>query len=288
MAQQAVAQSAPQSVPQPVPLQPGFGTAWWKVLLTGILLFLLGVTVLILSGNPKLIPAVILLGNFTVPVAYVTFFYQRQHLSRLTISDMEKVFVLGGLLGIFASALLEPIFIVRLNFVTAFGVGLIEELVKILGVLIIVRHRPHDSELDGLLLGAAAGMGFAALESTGYTFVAFLQSRGSLSATVGLMLLRGFLSPAGHGTWTAIFASVLFRESRPGHFHINRSVVAAYLGVSVLHGLWDGLPGLLTTLVMPGPDVLLAELILAVVSLLILSRRWREAVRRELGRRLQR
>jgi protease PrsW len=270
-----------QAVALPIPVQSGYGTAWWKVLLTGILLFIVGIASLLLSKNIGLVPAVIMLGNFTVPVAFVTFFYQRQHLSRLTISDLGKVFVLGGLLGIFASALLEPIFVVRLNFVTAFVVGLIEEIAKILGVLVVVRHRPHNSELDGLLLGAAAGMGFAALESTGYTFVAFLLSHGSLSTTVGIMLLRGFLSPAGHGTWTAIFASILFRESRPGRFHVDGSVLIAYLGVSLLHGLWDGIPGLLAAFVSPGLDLILAELMLAALSLAILARRWREAIRRE-------
>lgn len=86
------------------------------------------------------------------------------------------------------------------------------------------RRRRHDSELDGLILGAAARMGFAALESNGYAFSAFLRSGGSLSLTVAVTLLRGLLSPVGHGTRTAILASVLFRESAAGRFHINRKV----------------------------------------------------------------
>jgi RsiW-degrading membrane proteinase PrsW (M82 family) len=64
----------------------------------------------------------------------------------------------------------------------------IEELVKILGVLLVARHRRHDLELDGLILGAAAGMGVAALESSGYAFSAFMRGGGSLSATVFVIL----------------------------------------------------------------------------------------------------
>ena len=79
-----------------------------------------------------------------------------------------------------------------------------------------------------LILGAAAGMGFASLESNGYAFVAFLQSHGSLSITVFVTLLRGLLSPLGHGTWTAILTGVLFRESAPNRFHITRRVIGAY------------------------------------------------------------
>ncbi len=272
MTEQAISQSAPS--------ERGRSGTWWRVLLAGAALFILGLIILVLTGNPNLIPAVVMLGNFTVPVAYVAFFYDRQHLSRLTLADMGKAFILGGLLGVFAASLIEPLVILQFNVGTAFLVGLIEEFVKIIGVLLVVRHRAHNSELDGLLLGAAAGMGFAALESTGYAFVAFLLSQGSLSTTVAVILLRGFLAPAGHGTWTAIFASVLFRESRPGDFHINRSVITAYLGVSILHGLWDGLPNLLAFFMARGIDFLMAQSAIAVIGFYVLWRRWREANRR--------
>src|SRR5258706_12178882 len=186
--------------------------SWWRVLLIGLLLYIIGIVILVLTGNPNLFPTVVLLGNFLVPVAYVVFFYERRYLSELTLPTTALTFFYGGVLGVFAASLLEPIFIRRLDIVTAFGVGLIEEFAKILGLLLIVRRRRHDSELDGMILGAAAGMGFAALESTGYAFTAFLLSGGSLSATVGMTLLRGLLAPLGHGTWTAILAGVLFRE----------------------------------------------------------------------------
>jgi RsiW-degrading membrane proteinase PrsW (M82 family) len=133
--------------------------------------------------------------------------------------------------------------------------------------------------MDGLILGAAAGMGFAALESNGYAFSAFMASRGSLSATVGVTLLRGVLSPVGHGTWTAILISVLFRESGPKWFRINLKVIGAYLLVVVLHGLWDGLPGLIAVLLSPGIDVFIGQALVGGVGLFILWRRWREARR---------
>jgi RsiW-degrading membrane proteinase PrsW (M82 family) len=175
--------------------------------------------------------------------------------------------------------LLEPIFIRRLDFTSTIVVGLIEEFAKILGVFVIARHRRHDAEMDGLILGAAAGMGFAALESMGYAFTAFLASGGSLSQTVVVTLLRGILSPVGHGTWTAILASVLFRESRGSHFRINFKVIGAYLFVSVLHGLWDGLPTVITSFVGSGPDVFVGEVFVGGAGLFILWLRWREARR---------
>jgi len=164
-----------------------------------------------------------------------------------------------------------------LSLSTAFGIGLIEEFAKILGVLVIARHLRHDSELDGVILGVAAGMGFAALESIGYAFSAFLRSGGSLSVTVAITLLRGLLSPVGHGTWTAILASVLFRESKASHFRLNLKVLGAYLTVAILHGLWDGLPVFMTALVLPGFDIFVAQFVVGGLGLFILWRRWREA-----------
>ncbi len=256
-------------------------SSWWRVLLIALLLYFLGLVVLTLTSNPNLFPTVVLLGSFMVPVAYVAFFYDRRHLSRLALPTIATCFVYGGVLGVFAASMLEPIFIRRLDLFSTFEVGLIEEFAKILGVLVVARHTRHNSERDGVILGAAAGMGFAALESMGYAFTAFLASGGSLSITVGVTLLRGVLSPLGHGTWTAILASVLFRESDAGRFRLNRSVLGAYLTVVVLHGLWDGLPAVMTALLFPGVDVFLGQSLVGAAGLFLLWRRWREAGRLE-------
>jgi RsiW-degrading membrane proteinase PrsW (M82 family) len=174
------------------------------------------------------------------------------------------------------------VFIRQLTFVSAFEVGLIEEFAKIIGVVVVARHHRHDSEIDGIILGGAAGMGFAALESSGYAFTAFVESGGSLSTLVLVTLLRGLLSPVGHGTWTAILASVMFREGLPDRFRLDRAVVGAYLTVVVLHGLWDGLPPLVGILLGQGLDVFISQGVVGVVGLAILWYRWREAVHRDL------
>jgi RsiW-degrading membrane proteinase PrsW (M82 family) len=252
---------------------------WLRVLLIGLLLYVVGIVALVLTGNPNLFPTVVMLGNFLVPVAFVAYFYERRELSRLSMPTTALAFLYGGLLGVLAASILEPIVIHRRSLGAAFLVGLIEEFVKILGVLVIARRRRHNAEMDGLILGAAAGMGFAALESIGYAFTAFLTSRGSLSATVAITLLRGVLSPVGHGVWTAILISVLFRESGPKHFRINLKVISAYLLVSVLHGLWDLLPSVISAFVSSGIDVFIGQAVVGGIGLFVLWRRWREARR---------
>lgn len=131
--------------------------------------------------------------------------------------------------------------------------------------------------MDGLILGAAAGMGFAALEDMCYTSSALMASGGSLSTTVGIALLRGLFSPVGHGTWIAVLVSIMSREASPAHFRITRSVLGAYLLVVAMHGTWNAGPMLMSG-AGGGPATLLPQLLAGVVGLFILSRRWREAV----------
>lgn len=258
--------------------QPSTG-AWWRILLAGFGLFILTVIVFAITGNPNLFPTVALIGNFLVPVSYVAFFYERRHMSQVTLVSTARAFFYGGVLGVLAAALLEPVFVTSLTFTSAFVVAIIEEFAKILGVLVVARHHRHDAEIDGVILGGAAGMGFAALESSGYVFTAFLDSGGSLSTLVVVTLLRGLLAPVGHGTWTAILASVMFREGSANRFRIDRSVIGAYVTVVVLHGLWDGLPPIVDALTGSGLDVLISQGGIGVAGLVILWFRWREAVR---------
>jgi RsiW-degrading membrane proteinase PrsW (M82 family) len=253
--------------------------SWLRVLLIGLLLYVVGIVILVLTGNPNLFPTVVMVGNFLGPVVFVAFFYERRELSQLSMPTTALGFLYGGLLGVLAASILEPVFIRQMSLLSIILIGVIEEFAKILGVLVLARRRRHDAEMDGLILGAAAGMGFAALESNGYAFTAFMASQGSLSATVAVTLLRGVLSPVGHGTWTAILISVLFRESGPKRFRINLKVLGAYLTVVVLHALWDGLPAVISALLSPGIDVFIGQVLVGGISLFILWRRLREARR---------
>ena len=94
---------------------------------------------------------------------------------------------------------------------------------------------------DGVVLGAAVGFGFAALESAGYAFNALFTSDGlSLLNLVETEVLRGILAPVGHGLWTAIVGGVLFGAAAGGgRLRLGWSVVGVYLVVAGLHGWWD-------------------------------------------------
>ena len=268
--------------------QPHSRWGWLRVLLLGMGLFVVTTIVMFVTGNPNLYPTVILIGNFLVPIVFVTLLYDHQHLSALSPATIARCFALGGVLGVLGVSVLEPLLIPLpsnpdqgLALSSALLVGLIEEGCKILAVVFLARRWRHTAEIDGLLLGAAVGMGFAALESTGYAFTAFLESHGQVGASIATTVLRGLLAPFGHGVWTAIFSAVLFRQSGLKHFRITGSVILTYLFVALLHGFWDGLPRVSYLDLPLGVQISVVSLVISVFGLVVLGRLWRQALRRQ-------
>jgi RsiW-degrading membrane proteinase PrsW (M82 family) len=249
------------------------GSEWLWTLLTGSGLFVAGSLLLLVTRNPNLFPTVVLIGNFLVPVVFVMFLYEHRHLSNLTPRTMLRSFTIGGALGLLGASLLEPLLLPpspgfgRLSAPGAVLVGLIEEGSKIAAVLILARRARQRTEMDGLLLGAAVGMGFAALESTGYAFTTLLASGGHIGAAVRETVIRGLLAPFEHGVWTGILAAVTFREAKGGRFRITPSVTLAFTFVVLLHALWDSLAGVFVVVIPPGIPVPLSIVVLGALGL---------------------
>ncbi len=232
--------------------------SWWRVLLLGGALWIASVVVTWLTGNFNLVPTVVLLGSFLVPVTAVIWYLDHYESPHLAGRDVLNGFMVGGVLGVLGASLLET-WLLSAGPLIFFGVGLIEEGAKLIALILVAWRISHASPRDGVVLGAAVGFGFAALESSGYALTAlFANGTGGLSlgALVQTELLRGVLAPLGHGLWTAIMGGVLFASARGGRFRISKALIATYLGVSLLHALWDSMRAvalLLTVLITASP-----------------------------------
>jgi len=220
-----------------------------KFLLIYITAFIIFLFLWNITENLNLIPALIVIGSFAVPVSMVIFFYELNTPKNISIYKTIYAVFIGGAVAILFTlvlylttgldAILGPL-----------GIGVIEELGKFAGVLFIMKkmgHQRYPYLLNALLLGSAVGAGFAAFESAGYAFNALYNSEHPEVLNFGSMFLniflRGFLSPFAHILWTAIAASAFWmireRKSLKGTVeHLRNPIKLLALSVG-LHFLWD-------------------------------------------------
>jgi hypothetical protein len=156
--------------------------------------------------------------------------------------------MMGGVLGVLGASVLEAYLLYPSPWLYV-GVGLIEEAVKLAALALLTRRLEVKSIRDGLILGATVGFGFSAFESAGYAMTSMFTENGlSLTNLVTTELVRGVLAPVGHGLWTGILGGVLFSRSTRDHFLLTRRLIVTFIGVSLLHALWDAMPGIALTL----------------------------------------
>ncbi len=249
---------------------------WLQVLIVGVVLFIASDLILRTTGNPSFSPIIILLGAFIIPVTLTVYFYG--HIRDRDISPplLANSFIFGGAIGLAAAAFLEFSTLESLNIGSLVAVGFIEESAKLIFPLVMYAMWRYRHEADGLLFGVAVGMGFAALETTGYGLTALAQSQGDIGSVEQVLLMRGLLSPAGHTAWTGLVCSVIWRErERTGHVAFNLKVIGFFLLAVLLHFGWD----LTNTLNIPAPAAWAGLFAVAAASLLLLISRYQEARR---------
>ena len=194
-------------------------------------------------GNLNFLPAMIMLGAFAVPVAILIFFLEINLFKNIPFYKVMKYFVLGGTLSLLLAILYFDIVTVgELDYMGALMVGLIEEAAKAVIVsLFLFKSKNSDYILNGLLIGAAVGAGFAAFETAGYILRYGLSSGDA--AMLQIIKLRGFLAPGGHVAWAAIEGAALmyvkgFEKLDKKHLNDKRFLLVCLIS-AVEHGIWD-------------------------------------------------
>jgi RsiW-degrading membrane proteinase PrsW (M82 family) len=230
-------------------------TNWAKPwLFSRMLLVSVGISVLLIIAfrtfeNPNLIPGLIFVGSFAVPVSTLIFFLEMNAPRNISIFMVMALAFLGGVTSLFLALILFD----RLDFLSsimhASAAGIIEEAAKVLVVVLIVgSFTRYKWILNGLLFGAAIGMGFAAFESSGYAFKPILAG-GGFDSIVDSIVLRGMLSPFMHIVWTANAAAALwlvkggrkFQWSMLGDMRFLRVMLSSM----ILHMIWNAEFGIL-------------------------------------------
>jgi RsiW-degrading membrane proteinase PrsW (M82 family) len=233
--------------------------AWLGVLVTGLILYVIVLRTLVHTQNPNFVPSLILLGATVVPLSFLTFARARTGRWQVPGSALVISAFFGGVIGTVVAGTLEYNTLRGLGMLPMILVAIIEESAKLIVpvILLFTIMARHERRLpsDGLVIGIASGMGFAALETMGYAFTALISSNGNIGAVEETLFLRGLTAPAGHTAWTGLTAGALWAMiASPTGKHVIE-FIATFIGAVILHTAWDTFPGLA------------AFIILAVISL---------------------
>jgi len=191
-------------------------------------------------GNPKLIPGLIMMGSLAVPLATVILFFELNVPRNVSFNRVLMLVASGGVVSLFVA--LVGFSVSDLGWLGASQAGIVEEIGKLLAVVIIARSFKGKYILNGLLFGAAVGAGFAFFESAGYAFE-FLEKSGKLDVMFDVIQVRALLTPFGHVAWTAIAAGALWRVKGDQPFQLGMLFESSFLKTMaipmLLHMAWD-------------------------------------------------
>ena len=198
-------------------------------------------------GNSNFLPIMIMLAAFAIPVSVLIFFFEINLFRNIPFYKVIKYFVLGGALSLILAIIYFTLPYFENNattqtYIGAMLIGLVEEAAKaVIVAIFLFKSKKSNYILDGLLIGAAVGAGFAAFETAGY-ILRFGLNNG-LQTMLEIIKLRGFLAPGGHVAWAAIEGAALmyvkgFDKLDKKHLNDKRFLLTCLIPV-VLHGIWD-------------------------------------------------
>jgi RsiW-degrading membrane proteinase PrsW (M82 family) len=304
--------TTPEAMEPPLPIwRRRHAVSWFFFGGLGVWLFLLLVPHVLL-GNPAVIPAWILLGSGLAAATLLFIMVRRlQPGDGVSIPVLLWAVLLGGFVSISLGSTFDSLIGVAAtdagdnpHDVGLFLAGVAEELAKIIAVVIVAWRLPRKTARGGLFVGGAVGIGFAILENLWYIGQGWAQGvedtqKLAAGATPIDTIIahpsfeaareafgRTIFDPVGHPLWTALLAAALFAGARDGRFRLTVGVVLAYLGVAVMHGVWDGNAVVWGVLFPDTPGLALLSLpvlVILVVVFALVWRAWARRINREAG-----
>lgn len=195
--------------------------------------------------------SVLILVAFVPSVLYMVWIRNTEKHSREPYGMLLKVFVYGAVLSVIFAIVLELILASLFDqniervyeylgenpsipaLVLACVIApFVEELTKALGVLKAKKRRMLVELENGIVYGAAAGLGFAATENLLYESTSYLAD--GMEAFVYTAVLRSLSSALLHATASSLVGLGIARSALQG-----KSWLPYYLGAVALHGLFN-------------------------------------------------
>ena len=258
----------PTTTPELKDVVARFPKPWvfFRMLSCSVLLYVAFLFLYVFFGNTKMLPAQLVIGAVAVPASVLCLFFEMNVVRNVSAYRVTRFVLVGGMISFLYSLF---IYLFQSDEASIFWAGPIEELGKLLAMIVIAEgsgrlrssnllgiiglpfdwlvgkgvapSKQYQWTLNGLLFGAAVGVGFAAFGTMGYAFEALIGE--GVASMQGTIFVRGMLSPFAHVVWSAICGGALWSVRGADEwrwrklFHLR---LLLFFGLaSFLHGLWD-------------------------------------------------
>lgn len=186
--------------------------------------------------NANAIPGIIFIGALVVPFSAVIFFFEVNAPRNISIFEVTKIFFIGGVASLLTTCVLYEVADIRTWTITsAMMVGIVEELGKIIVVAYYLNSVKKKYILNGLLIGAAVGAGFAVFETAGYAMRS--------DDITEIIYLRGILALGGHVAWTGLAGAAMAMVKKENlidsEIILHPKFLQFLVVVIIMHGMWD-------------------------------------------------
>ncbi len=165
----------------------------------------------------------LLTGIVGLQCAVMLLFWEMNAPRNISLIQVGKGMVIGGFLSIFFTLFFQKF----LDYENPIWAGPVEETMKLLALCFFAGNKRYPYKINGLILGAAVGTGFAILEDGGYFFRSLIGE--SVGSAVGTMWTRAPLSLVGHALFTALVGAGFWRVKELQIPLVNKIFSAKFL-----------------------------------------------------------
>ena len=175
---------------------------------------------------------VLVVGVIGFPLVSLLFFWEVNILKNISVLTLAGIMVVGGFVSVIVTFLMSSV----TGPYAPYWAGPVEESTKLLTMVIFSFRKKYRFKLNGLLIGAAVGTGFAFIETGGYV-LRFVRDMHSV------MITRSLLSPFMHIPWSAMVGFALWRAIPVSGFSFsgffNKKFMSLFLLAIGMHMFWN-------------------------------------------------
>lgn len=193
-------------------------------------------------NNINALPGLIMIGSFAALFSLLIFFWEMNAPRNISIYEIARMFFVGGTASLVITMFLYSIFpVYQLDFTGAIIVGVVEEIGKLVIIIYFIYQLNPKYILNGLLIGATIGAGFAAFESAGYALNYWIHYGENTMMSV--IFNRAWSAIGTHTAWSAIagaaLVSVKGNEVLTNHHVFQSKFMKLFAVPVILHAVWD-------------------------------------------------